>query len=306
KRKGGGSSGGGGGKGGSSSSSGGKGVSSSGSTGKGGSSSSGSGSGIGKSSPIKSSSTSIGGSTKSVSTYSKGGGKISTIPSGALFAGRTQGGASRGQIWGTRSYGSGYPGSYSRGVGGRGFPFYFWPVVWGGGIGYGANAAYLHSGEYGAPDNTSRPGGPMAFAVFQSNATINGTTFRLVSDNNTVSDLMPAIATNCSQFLTPAGISATLPTPFVNTSSLPEEVVQYYRASSVSLNLDGYNNTAVFAAENATADTPLPSGIDTNLLDCLNYTIGQAVPLVDGARSMASPPNLPFIGLGLLLLLVLK
>ncbi len=33
-----------------------------------------------------------------------------------------------------RSYGSGYGGAFgARGVGGRPFPFFFWPVVWGGG-----------------------------------------------------------------------------------------------------------------------------------------------------------------------------
>lgn len=40
-------------------------------------------------------------------------------------------------------YGSGYPGVAGRGVANRGFPFYFWPVVWGGGAGVGT-AAYLH------------------------------------------------------------------------------------------------------------------------------------------------------------------
>ena len=41
-----------------------------------------------------------------------------------------------------RTYGSGYPGTASRGVAGLGFPFVFWPIVWGGSYGYGA--AYLH------------------------------------------------------------------------------------------------------------------------------------------------------------------
>jgi hypothetical protein len=39
----------------------------------------------------------------------------------------------------------------------------------------------------------------MAEAVFQSNTTDTGTTFRLVADNNTVADLMTDVATNCSQ-----------------------------------------------------------------------------------------------------------
>ncbi|KAJ7812515.1 hypothetical protein B0H14DRAFT_2856771, partial [Mycena olivaceomarginata] len=58
----------------------------------------------------------------------------------------------------------------------------------------------------------SRPGGPMAPAVFQSNST--GTTFRLVADNSTVADLMPDITANCSHFLVPTSISVTTPMPF--------------------------------------------------------------------------------------------
>jgi hypothetical protein len=33
-----------------------------------------------------------------------------------------------------------------RGVAGRSFPFTFWPLVWGGAVGFGASA-YLHSDE---------------------------------------------------------------------------------------------------------------------------------------------------------------
>ncbi|KAJ7206288.1 hypothetical protein GGX14DRAFT_522430 [Mycena pura] len=272
---------------------------------KGGSSSGGkasSSSSGGRSGSSKSSSISSGGTKKTVSTYGNGGGKTFTIPAGQLFAGRTQGGATRSQIWGTRSYGSGYPGVFGRGVNNRGFPFYFWPIMWGTGVGYGADADYMHTNEYGSPDNSSRPGGPQSMAVFQSNST--NTIFRLVADNDTVSDLMPDVVSNCSMFLIPP--STNLSTP-LNTSVMePEQVVQYYRASTVALTLDGYNNTAVFAPENSTADTPLPAGIDNQLLDCLNATIGQAVPLVDGARSILAPPDMRFASLGLLLLLLLR
>lgn len=44
------------------------------------------------------------------------------------------------------AYGSGYPGTASRGVAGRGLPFYFWPVAWGGVAGVGGGA-YLHNNE---------------------------------------------------------------------------------------------------------------------------------------------------------------
>ncbi|KAJ7513078.1 hypothetical protein B0H11DRAFT_17357 [Mycena galericulata] len=300
-------------KGGSSSSTG-KGTSSSSSSSKGGSSSSsgksgstGSSSGTkgGSSSSGKSTSISSGGTTRTITSYNNGGGKTITIPSGNLFAGRTEGGATRGQIWGNRGVGSGYPGYYSRGVSDRGFPFYFWPMVWATDEEDDSDSSYMYTNEYGQPDNTTRPGGPQAIAVFQSNST--GTTFRVVSDNSTVAALMSDISANCSSWLIPSSITnftTTLPTPF-NVSAAPaepEQVVQYYRASSVALTLDGYNNSAVYAPENSTTDTPLPAGIDTNLLECLNATIGLAVPLVGGAPGR---PALSAPGVGILALVVL-
>ncbi|KAJ7136791.1 hypothetical protein C8R44DRAFT_661643, partial [Mycena epipterygia] len=261
------------------------------SSGKSGTSSSSSNEGGSSTSEHPSGVISSGGSSRTITSFGNGGGKTSTIPSSNLFSGRSEGGATRNDIYGSQAYGSGYPGVNSRGVDGRGFPFYFWPLSWGTGPNYGPNATYLHTDEYGQPDNSSRPGGPMANAAFQSNSTA-GTTFRLIADNTTVTALMSTIAADCSSSLTPASISATMPTPF-NASApdaqKPEQVVQYYRASSVALSLDGYNNTAVFAPENSTANTPLPGGIDTTLLGCLNATIGNAVPLVDGARTHAAP-----------------
>ena len=50
------------------------------------------------------------------------------------------------QFVGSREYGSGYPGIQGRGVNSRGFPFFFWPLAWGG-LGGGFGAAYLHTGE---------------------------------------------------------------------------------------------------------------------------------------------------------------
>ena len=71
----------------------------------------------------------------------------------------------------------------------------------------------------------------------------------------------------------------------------PGEVVQYYRASSVALTLDGYNNTAALSGDaNATA-VPLPSNIDTTLLTCLNDTIGEAVPLFEDAAMRLPMPS---------------
>lgn len=58
------------------------------------------------------------------------------IPDGELFGGRRVGGGARGQVYGSSVYGSGYTGETGfedegeRGVSGKGFPFWFWPVVW--------------------------------------------------------------------------------------------------------------------------------------------------------------------------------
>ena len=138
----------------------------------------------------------------------------------------------------------------------------------------------------------------MMTAAFQSSS--QNTTFRLVADNTTVSDLIPAITSNCSSSLSnPSAITATA----YNDSAAapkPEQAIQYYRASSVALTLDGYNNTGALQAE-GTPDTPLPSNIDTTLLNCLNQTIGAAVPLVGAANiRWSAPPSFSLVGLAYL------
>ncbi|KAJ7644159.1 hypothetical protein FB45DRAFT_289713 [Roridomyces roridus] len=286
KRRGGGKSGGGGGDaGGGGTSSGGKG-----STGSepGGSTGTGAGAGARTNEPITAS-----GSSRTATSYGNGGGKIITIPSGQLFQGRMEGGGTRAEVFGTRTFGSGYPGLTGRGVATRPFPFFFWPLSFG--VGAGATGAYLHSNdEYGHADNTSRPGGPMMTAAFQSNSS----TFRILSDNSTVVSLISDIMANCSTSLISQTSSAS---PYNDTSDSPpqpEQVVQYYRASSIALSLDGYNNTAIFEAE-GTPDVALPSGLDTTLLACLNDTIGAAAPMIDGAGSRwaAVPNNFSLLGL---------
>ncbi|KAG0697230.1 hypothetical protein DFH29DRAFT_1022990 [Suillus ampliporus] len=266
-------------------------------SGKGGSGTTGKSSGgSGSSSGGKTSKVPITGSSasgKSTATaYGYGGGTPKTIATGQFFAGRTAGGATRGQVYGTRTYGSGYPGYSGYDVAGRGFPFWFWPVVWG-----GSTNQYLNNTEYGDSFNTSRLGGPMAQANFISNST--GSTFHLLSDNSTVGSLIDSINTNCSSHLSSS--SSKSPSPYNSTASGSpqlEQAIQYYRSSSIVLTLDGYNNSATFNSIANTTDSPLPSGVDTTLLNCLNYTIGQAAPLIDGASSrFISPPCLGFVSL---------
>lgn len=213
-----------------------------------------------------------------------------------------------------RQYGSGYPGQTARGVAGRGFPFYFWPVPWIGAAGIGGAylyhndvrvvtvccsscLAYSSFAQFSDSNNSSRPGGLMMSAPFSSSSVPNNT-FWLLADNETTTSLVEDITNTCSGSLNTTTISLT-PYAANFTTPKPEQVVQYYRASSVALALDGYNNTAIFEAE-GTPNVPLPSNIDTTLLNCLNTTIGAAVPLVDAAFSLrwsSAPSSMGLIGL---------
>jgi hypothetical protein len=144
--------------------------------------------------------------------------------------------------------------------------------------------------QYGRPDNSSRPGGPMTQITFvsASPSSSSNSTFFVLADNTTTASLLTSIWDNCtSVFSTSLSTpNNSVPLPYNDTvpgSPQPEQAVQYYRASSVVLTLNGYNDTAALA-DNVTGpvgDVPLPGNTDQNLLNCLNYTIGAAVPLID-------------------------
>lgn len=122
--------------------------------------------------------------------------------------------------------------------------------------------------------------------MFESKFTssTDNTTFYLITDNTTAISLVESIQSNCSSLLS-TSVSAT-PIAYNesdHSSPQPEQAVQYYRASSAALLLQGYNNTAELTDTQNQTDTPLPSNINQAMLSCLNDTIGAAVPLVDGA-----------------------
>ncbi|QRV84191.1 catalytic domain thiamine pyrophosphokinase [Ceratobasidium sp. AG-Ba] len=236
-----------------------------------------------------------GGGSRGASSYSRGGGSPTTIGAGTTFAGRSIGGGSRDQVYGTSRYGSGYTyGSSGNTVAGRGFPFGYWPVF----VPIGAGAGYYGYREYGPANNSSRPGGPMQYAVVRSSewpqenttAPINNATasFYIVGDADSVSAVMDALVSDCS-VVNATGQNVDDNNPAVHV----EQAVQYYRASSFMLALSSYNNTANLASNAptdnntapppASADTPLPAGTNTTFLNCLNTTIGDAVPIMDAA-----------------------
>ena len=112
------------------------------------------------------------------------------------------------------------------------------------------------------------------------------TTLHVMADNSTSTALLSAIASNCTSFLASNSTGSQLVVPFDPSNSSmpkPEQAVQYYRASSIVLTLDGYNDTSALAENQTAPDVPLPSWVDQTTLNCLNQTIGQAVPLINGA-----------------------
>ncbi|KAG6813942.1 hypothetical protein H0H92_005196 [Tricholoma furcatifolium] len=249
-----------------------------------------------------------GGVTINTQSYANGGGKPQAIKNGQIFQGRIQGGSTRDQIFGTHDYGSGYPnGGILRGTNGRGFPFYFWPVAWTNPFTIHNGDAYLHPLEYGLPDNITRPGGPLATLTYISNMP-GGSTFRILTDWSSAALLISSLGV-CSPFV---NLSSPIPSPYLQyaVTPLPEQTIQYYRASSVALTLDGYNNTAALVPQTPddAYNVLLPGNTDIELMECLNATIGSSVILYNPRKGLSTGSiiliTLPSIVLAFLLLYI--
>ncbi|CAE6338523.1 hypothetical protein RSOLAG1IB_05782 [Rhizoctonia solani AG-1 IB] len=256
---------------------------------------------------------------RGASSYGAGGGPVTTISSGA-FSGRSIGGGARPQVYGNSRYGSGYTYGGGSSVAGRGFPFGYWPVF----VPIGVGAGYYGYREYGPSNNDSRPGGPMQQALVRStewpaeggggNSTINNATasYYIVGDADSVSAVMEAIVAQCSV----ANATGT-PVDENNPAVRVEQAVQYYRASSFMLALTSYNNSANLPSNAPTdnntappppsADTPLPQGTNTTFLNCLNETIGAAIPIMDAAPgTLRATAGLNAVGMLWLVIWLLK
>ncbi|PWN17890.1 hypothetical protein BCV69DRAFT_87831 [Microstroma glucosiphilum] len=251
------------------------------SSGKGGtSSSSSSSSSSGRSSYVGGSS--FGGSRYPSSSTANGVARFAIPASAGAFAGRTAGGGTRGDIYGSARYGSGYPAGYGTtrgvyyggGVGGLGFPFLYWPVFWGAGYG-----AYYGSDRYS--NDTDRPGGAMTLYVLQAPANVNQSlnNFGLYGDFDSVDSARASLVDAC-------GVGSGLAANYTVT---PSQAVQTYRSSSFSLLLDRYDNLQPQnATDDDSIDTPIPSlpaDVDTTYLSCLNTTLGQDLLLPSDAET---------------------
>ncbi|KZV91037.1 hypothetical protein EXIGLDRAFT_694120 [Exidia glandulosa HHB12029] len=228
---------------------------------------------------------------KTTTEWGSGGGDATTVPDGALFAGRTIGGGTRAQVYvGFRAKGSSEE-----------LEVYFTSGLCRGDQGPDLSGSIQQKfvchllAQFGAPDNSSRPGGAEYQLVVQSHAgpdpgswQAEPWTYHVVSDHKTVTSLIHTlmITANCATFNTPLSALS-----FNGSASepQPENTVQYYRASSVALTLDGYNNTAALSDDATVAPVPLPSGLNQTFLECLNRTIGESVILVDAPVVNSSP-----------------
>lgn len=150
---------------------------------------------------------------------------------------------------------------------------------------------FLHL-QYGSPDNSSRPGGALQYTTYVSQDSSKNSTFRIVADYSTIAELMLDIEADCGKLINNGSSTFTgsrNPVAMTNTGTpsqpMPESAIQYYRASSIALTLDGYNNTAALSDDESAPPTSLPSNYDGYLLACLNSTIGESALLVDGATS---------------------
>ena len=237
-----------------------------------------------------------------ISAWSGGGGPIWQLDgdSGNPFAGRYYGSGDRQTIYGSRAYGSGYPGwSYPvpdpATVAGRGFPYGVWPIYWAGN--------YAGSAEYGLTTaELYRPGGELVQAPLQPTpasgnySTVEEETYWLIGDRGS----MLSMLTNMVDWCHAVPIWPELFEPANNTMGVagnntnqgvkfhPGNVLQYYRASTFALAHPKYNNTYAHPPLNTSTllthdqSTPLNDVMKFSpWLRCINETIANALPILD-------------------------
>ena len=116
-------------------------------------------------------------------------------------------------------------------------------------------------------------------ATYTSNSN-HKTTLHVIADSITIDTICHhSVVRDCLGYI---DTYCEWPSPFDPNSQhapKPDQAIQYYRASSVVLTLDGYHNSATFSSNESVPDSPLPKRIDMNLLKCMNHTIGAAIPL---------------------------
>ncbi|KAG8902856.1 hypothetical protein FRB99_004018 [Tulasnella sp. 403] len=108
----------------------------------------------------------------------------------------------------------------------------------------------------------------------------------LLGDHDSIVAVTSYLQSNCSANVA----QPTAFNPNDPNAIQPQQIVQFYRASSFALALTSYNNPANNPA-NAPAsndsalsglpDVPIPPGTNLTFLDCVNNTIGANVPVLE-------------------------
>jgi hypothetical protein len=200
-------------------------------------------------------------------------------------------------------YGSGYPDQPEPGALNKDFPFTFWPIAWRNLRGY---PSYLLSVDSfiefagGKIGPFSRPGNALVTCTInvpEDSAASEPATYHVLADKATIELIAPRFGRRCSSGLPRPLKCATLEYYRDIKIPLPEQVVQYYRASSAALAIEEYNNTALW--EVGTPDIPVPGNYSK--LECMKAVMRQELPLVTGRAlesslrskaDLASQPNM--------------
>jgi len=146
---------------------------------------------------------------------------------------------------------------------------------------------------YGLPQNASRPGGEVVELSISLNAN-HSVQFHLISDRQSATEVQRAIQLNCTD------VTVKDPIPFNSTYDLrPDTVVQFYRGDSAAIILQGYDNTReIPGSPGLIPNPPFPSSVNMSTWTCLNYTVGESIPLLNAASGLfdlTAPPLVFFL-----------
>jgi len=116
--------------------------------------------------------------------------------------------------------------------------------------------------------------------------------FFFISDSDSAMEVQGAIQGNCSD------VTVGDPIPFNSTNNLQlDTVVQYYRGDSAAILLRGYDSTR--ESSGSPNFTSFPPSVNMSTWGCLNYTIGESIPLMGSglSQSTAGLGGSPFFSL---------
>lgn len=139
------------------------------------------------------------------------------------------------------------------------------------------------------PQNITRPGGELMEVMLTpmvntTNPATKNTTgkpslpFFFISDDYSGSQISIQLRTGCPYLI------ISDPIPFNSTGNIQQgSVVQSYRGYTAAMALQGYNNAQELPGNpNLVPNPPFPSNASWDNWECMNETIGAAIPLMEG------------------------